>query len=277
MNNDKRQTTNEKPLISIITVVLNGKKHIAQTIESVINQKHDVIEYILIDGGSTDGTLDIISKYNNKIDKLISEPDAGIYDAMNKGLYVSTGTWVWFLNSDDYLDENVISKIVSQKEKMDSYDIIYGNLRRIGKKYSYIIKERNLLNLKKTISFNHPSTLTKRELLIDVGGFNTKYKINADYDMFLRLTSIMKNIHYINEVLTNMRHGGVSEKLGYTFRRIKERFLIDRVNVNITYAYKNLLIYTLPGFIKKVLRLIFEKIGFTSFVDLYFKKKYRTD
>ncbi|WP_346862596.1 glycosyltransferase family 2 protein [uncultured Draconibacterium sp.] len=114
-------------LISIITVVYNGEKHLEQTIQSVLNQTYPSVEYILIDGGSKDGTLDIIKKYDDKIAYWISEKDNGIYDAMNKGILAATGEWINFMNAGDtFANEDTIEKVFS-KSKYDDTDIIFGN------------------------------------------------------------------------------------------------------------------------------------------------------
>ena len=108
-----KATSPGAPLISIITAVLNGDKTLERTIQSVIDQDYKNIEYIIIDGGSTDGTLDIIKKYDHAIDYWMSEPDEGIYDAFNKGIQISSGEWIYFLGADDYfVDQNVLNTTV---------------------------------------------------------------------------------------------------------------------------------------------------------------------
>lgn len=115
----------KNPLITVVTVVLNAKEHIEQTIQSVINQTYSNIEYIIVDGGSTDGTLDIINKYKDKIAVIISEPDKGIFDAMNKGIDIATGEWINFMNAGDYFyTPDVLEKIF--KDKLIEEDFIYG-------------------------------------------------------------------------------------------------------------------------------------------------------
>ncbi len=120
-----------KPLMSIITVVFNGEKFLEQTIQSVINQTYKNIEYIIIDGGSTDGTLDIIKKYKDKIDYWASEKDEGIYDAMNKGIKVAKGKYLAFINADDWYEDNALNHVFSAYSQNQNIDFFYGNLNFI--------------------------------------------------------------------------------------------------------------------------------------------------
>jgi len=116
-----KKSSKSRPLVSIVTVVYNGEKYLEQTIRSVINQRYDNIEYIIIDGGSTDGTLDIVEKHEKMIDYWISEPDEGIFDAMNKGIKICRGELIGLINADDYYAPNAIERVVScyLKEKPD--------------------------------------------------------------------------------------------------------------------------------------------------------------
>ena len=113
-----KKSYDDKPMISIITVVFNGEKYLEQTIQSVINQTYDNVEYILIDGGSTDGTVDIIKKYGVQIDYWISESDSGIYDAWNKGLSLATGDIIGFCNADDFYEQTTLVKIEQSLKKI---------------------------------------------------------------------------------------------------------------------------------------------------------------
>ncbi|AZL54036.1 glycosyltransferase [Aliarcobacter skirrowii] len=121
-----KESSESKPLISIVTVVFNGVKYLEETIKSVINQKYNNIEYIIVDGGSNDGTIDIIKKYEDKIDYWLSEEDNGIYDAMNKGLEFASGDWIYFLGSDDKLISEGIQSMF--KVKRDKTSVYYGNV-----------------------------------------------------------------------------------------------------------------------------------------------------
>ena len=123
-----KKSYDDKPLVSIVTVVFNGEKYLEQTIQSVINQTYDNVEYIIIDGGSTDGTVDIIKNYEDRIDYWISEKDKGIYDAMNKGINLASGEWINFMNAGDiFYDEKVLNTIyINPKlfQEIDSFTLI---------------------------------------------------------------------------------------------------------------------------------------------------------
>jgi len=205
--------------ISIITSVCNAKMTIGDTIESVLSQTYKDIEYIIIDAASTDGSLDIIRRYEDKITIFISEKDDGIYDGLNKGMSLATGDVIGFLNSDDiFRDDKVISKIADAFEK-NSVDSIYGDLVYISKK-----DPSNIIRYWKSHDFNmkklqngwmppHPTFYVKRDIYDKYGIFNTDFKIAADYDLILRLLGRAKiSTYYIPEVLVKMRVGGESNK-----------------------------------------------------------------
>ena len=142
------------PKISIVTVCYNAEKDIEKTIHSVINQTYDNIEYIVIDGGSNDGTLSMINKYASKIDKIISEPDKGIYDAMNKGITLAKGDWINFMNAgDSYVDADVL-KLVSDNIN-NNCDIIYG-VKNIEEEFAYYyVKAKPIEMLNTEMPFCH--------------------------------------------------------------------------------------------------------------------------
>ena len=203
---------NNNPKVSIITVVLNGEKTIEQTILSVINQTYKNIEYIIIDGDSSDGTMDIVQKYSKYISLIISERDAGLYDAMNKGINHATGDIIGIINSDDWYEQDAVEKIV-QKMMLEDAELIHGDVRRIkedGK--SYISKPSNLREIVIYMPIYHPTVFIKRNIYTMKGGFDTQYEIAADYELLLRL--YYKNVEYtyIPEVIANFRENGISEK-----------------------------------------------------------------
>lgn len=208
----------QSPLVSIITVVLNNKKTVEDTIKNIINQSYEKIEYIIIDGGSTDGTLEIINEYKEKIDKLISEPDKGIFDAMNKGIKIAKGEVISFLNSDDlYAGYSVIKKVLSTMKKFD-VDSCYGDLIYVDRvNPSKRIRfwkagkfERN--NFKKGWMPPFPTFFVKKYIYEKYGLFNLDFPVVADYELMLRL--LYKNnisTAYIPEIVVKMRTGGISK------------------------------------------------------------------
>lgn len=175
-----------KPKISIITVSYNAVKTIEQTIYSVINQGYNNIEYIVIDGGSIDGTVDIIKKYENKIAYWVSEPDKGIYEAMNKGIDIATGAYIQFLGADDALvDNDIIEKIVY---KIQGVDIFSTNIFNINETLNIQAISNNCVSRDK-LKYDgkmipHPGMFCKRELFLQKK-FDVNYKIAADYDFLL--------------------------------------------------------------------------------------------
>lgn len=188
MNKEVDKLISNAPLISVITVVYNSVSTIEETIMSVINQTYSNIEYIVIDGGSTDGTVDIIKKYHEHISYWVSEPDKGIYDAMNKGIKVSTGEWGHFLNSGD-----VFIAVDAFKRMMDSYrvskeyaDVLYGD---IVCKYDFglfLSKPSSLRNFESFFPISHPATLVRIDILKRTL-FDISFKISADFKMLRQL------------------------------------------------------------------------------------------
>lgn len=206
--------------ISIITVVYNNSLTIADAIESVINQTYKEIEYIIIDGGSTDNTVEIIKSYGKRIDVLVSEKDKGIYDAMNKGILLASGDVIGILNSDDfYKDYNVIEDVMMFFNRNQNLDILYGNLVYVKQNDTAKVI-RNWISKKYYNSFfehanvpPHPSLFVKKSVYDKMGLFNLKFKIAADYEFMLR---VMKSGNlaclYLNRLIVCMRLGGESNK-----------------------------------------------------------------
>lgn len=198
----------DEPLVSIITVCLNSAKTIEQTIQSVVNQTYPNIEYIIIDGESTDRTLEIINKYRDKISKLVSEKDEGIYDAMNKGLTFATGNIIGIINSDDWYELDAVESVVNVFLK-DSYThVFYGNINVYDD--DNFLRTRfpsPLRELRTGMPIPHPSVFIIGKVY-KAYGFNTKYKIAADRDLLLRLYSQNYIFKYINKNIANFRVGG---------------------------------------------------------------------
>jgi len=205
--------------VSIITVVYNNEDTIKDAIESVLNQTYKNIEYIIIDGVSTDGTVEVIKSYGDKIDKFISEKDNGIYDAMNKGIKLASGDIVGILNSDDfYANNNIIEKVVKEFEdkKVDSVygDLVYVNAKDTNK----IVRYWKSKPYKKGLFTKgwhpaHPTFFVKKEIYDKYGIFNLDFKIAADYELMLRfLEKYQISNSYIPEIFVKMRLGGESNQ-----------------------------------------------------------------
>jgi glycosyltransferase involved in cell wall biosynthesis len=201
--------------VSIITVALNASETIEATIHSVLDQDYKDIEYIVVDGGSTDGTLDIINSYGNKIARVISEPDNGIYEAMNKGIKLSTGDIIATLNSDDvYTEHTVVSRIV-EFMKSNSLDAAYGDLVYIDKNSDDHITRFWRAGKYKKGAFSygwilpHPTFFCRKEVFERFGYFNDKLQVAADFELMLRFIEKHNiQVGYLPKVIVKMRKGG---------------------------------------------------------------------
>lgn len=203
--------------VSIITVVRNGEKTIKDTIESVLSQTYSDIEYILIDGCSTDKTVEIINGYEKQISKFISEPDEGIYDGLNKGVSLATGDVIAFLHSDDvYANETVISGIVNcfDNGTQGVYgDLVYTDKADVNKVFRYWKScDFSLSLLSKGWMPPHPTLFLRREVYQKYGTFDTSFKIAGDYDFMLRILKDNIVVKYLPQVVYKMRVGGESNR-----------------------------------------------------------------
>ncbi len=217
-----------KPKISIITVVFNGEKYIEKTVQSVVSQDYDNIEYIIIDGKSTDNTIKILEAYRNKIAVLISEKDKGIYDAMNKGQQAATGDLLWFLNGGDYIpNPDTVSKLLKNYQ---NEDVIYGQAGIVNEKNEFLGLRRLVVPPKLTWkSFRlgmvvcHQALLVKRTIsqLYDLN-----YQIAADIDWAIRTVKKAHFTKYVPIIVCYYLEGGFSDKK--RIESLKERWHIMR-------------------------------------------------
>lgn len=224
--------------ISVVTAVFNGEKTIGQAIESVLAQNYPAIESVVIDGASRDATLSILRPYRSRLGKLISEPDEGIYDALNKGIQHATGDVVGFLHADDlFEDEGVIGKVAAAFED-PNIDAVYGDLvyvrhDNIGRIIRYWKSGcYDQAALARGWMPPHPTFYVRRTVYEQLGGFDLRYQIAADYDTILRFLVVGKiRAAYIPEVLVRMRVGGISNRsLRTIFRKSKEDLRALRSN-----------------------------------------------
>jgi glycosyltransferase len=205
--------------VSIITVCHNSEATLESTIRSVLSQNYKDIEFIVVDGRSTDGTAAIIDKYRSRISKFVSEKDEGMYHAINKGISLASGEIVGILNSDDiYSDERIISRIVKEFE-VKKTDCIYGDLQYVARDNpNKIIRHWKSKPYNEKLFLNgwmppHPTFFVRRECYSRYGLFNTSFSISADYELMLRFLYKNKiSSSYIPEVLVKMSVGGISNK-----------------------------------------------------------------
>jgi glycosyltransferase len=222
--------------ISLITATYNSVNSIEDTINSVKSQDVENLEYIIIDGASTDGTLEIINQHKDVVTKLISEPDNGIYDALNKGIKNATGDIIGFLHSDDYFANNkILNEIQTTFEKRQN-DFLYGDLQYItSDNPPKILRywksgDFKFSNLKKGWMPPHPTIYFKKNLIDKIGFFDTSYSISADYDWIIRCLTLPEvKVAYIPKVLINMTTGGQSNKsLKNIIKKSREDYKIIR-------------------------------------------------
>lgn len=247
-----------KPLISVITVTFNSEKFLEDTIRSVIGQDYPNIEYIIIDGGSTDRTLEIIKKYEGNISQWISEPDSGLYDAMNKGIDLCHGELIGIINSDDYYETGVLSLVADAYVENPEHDVFHGNLMYLDENSQILNISKPKLNYNRIwdqMIFRHPTCFVKRSLYQRCGRFNLQYPITADYELFLRFYKMGAQFYYLDHVLAYMRKGG------YGDQRIREAIL-ERREIVIKHGltkfkayfdyYHNLFKFSYQNFFKKI-------------------------
>lgn len=216
----------KKYLLSIITVVKDDEKNISKTIKSIINQKKSNIEYIIIEGKSIDGTLNKIKKYKNKIDKIISQKDKGIYDAMNKGIKIAKGEIIVFCNSGDFFYKDSLSEIIKIFKK-DKYDFVFGTVVRNYTKSKILKHGFNFERIKYNFDFATSHTtgfFLKKKIYKMIGYYNTKFKISADYDLYFRLYKkrLKGGFTPKNLKIGNVASGGYSSKVSYFNHLIEE-------------------------------------------------------
>jgi len=217
--------------VSIITDVLNAKDTIGDAIRSVLTQTYKNIEYLVVDGRSTDGTIEVINKYQDRIAKIVSEPDGNHFEAMNKGLTLATGDIIAYLHADDvFASEKVIEKVISVFERTD-VDCVWGDLVYVSSK-----NPNRVVRYWKSCAYRdnlfalgwmppHPTFFVKKSVYEKYGYFKTNLPISADYELMLRFLH-KHNIsgYYLPEVLVRMRTGGLSNK---SIRNIIQKSIED--------------------------------------------------
>ncbi len=204
--------------VSVITVVYNAADTIEDTIKSVIEQDYDEIEHIVIDGGSTDDTMDVVNRYREHLAVVLSEPDDGIYDAMNKGIDIASGDIIGTLNADDwYADNGVIRKVVIAFNEDDKLDAVYGDIVFVTREKPY-----RLIRYWKSRPYNdglfkkgwmppHPTFFVKKEIYLRYGKYDVNLKIQSDFDLTMRFLAVNRiRTQYLPGIMVNMRIGGVT-------------------------------------------------------------------
>jgi glycosyltransferase involved in cell wall biosynthesis len=220
----------KKPVISIITIVYNGMDTLQKTIESIACQDYENIEYIIVDGNSNDGTVALIESYQSFVSKWISEPDDGLYDAMNKGLSLATGHYVWFINSgDEIYDSETVSKLVAGFGNQLP-DVVYGDTVMIDSAGNEIGERRlkppvqlSWRDFRNGMLVSHQSILVSTKI---ASSYNTNYRFSADYEWCLKALMTAAVVHNSNQVLSRFLDGGLTKQ--NIVPGLKERFDIMR-------------------------------------------------
>ncbi len=247
---------------SVITVCFNAVKTIERTIMSVLNQNYGDLEYIIIDGNSIDGTQNIIKKYETAIDKWISEPDRGIYDAMNKGINLATGDVISFLNADDWYEEDVISKINQYFEKQETDMVAGWEYFIIDEKPVAIITSRyDLSRPYLSNTCNQPSLFVKKKVFELIGGFNTELKYASDYEFVVRAWKRKTALLVVNDICTNFSAGGISNNEALYLSR-KESYEVAQSLLGEEYGTEINNLYSI-----KMEKLFYEDIFWKSIKD----------
>jgi len=208
----------EKSLkISIVTVCLNDEKNIGAALESIFTQTYPHLEIIIIDGGSTDGTLNIIHQYRERIAKIVSEKDQGIYDAMNKGIRLATGDIVYFLNADDrFVDDQVVSDIVQEFLRYPSVAVLYGKVQSYNPPGGYPINPRTYLSpVRNKVDIlihgiGHQRIFAKREIFDKTGPFDDRFRVYADLDWMLKAYRPGRRFQFMDRFFARYNTQGAS-------------------------------------------------------------------
>ena len=241
--------------ISIITVCYNSEKYIRSAIESVLNQTYKDIEYIVVDGGSKDTTLNIVKAYEPLFGgrmHWISEPDQGLYDAMNKGIKMSGGDVIGMLNSDDlFVNAEVIEEVISAFNNADDIEAVYADLYYVSQADTSTIARKWITGIQKPFRTGwhpaHPTLYIKKDVYDKYGLFNLRYKLASDFEIMLRFIDRYKiKMIYLNEVLVSMRLGGTTNKSisNVFFQNIEilRAFRENKISVNyLTYSFKRMI------------------------------------
>lgn len=206
---DALAATKDQPFVSVITVALNAAKTIERTIESVVAQVYPNLEYLVVDGGSADGTVDIIRSHQDSIVWWVSEPDRGISDAFNKGIAHARGEWVGILNADDWYEPEAIEKAMRHAE---GAAVVAGWQKMWHDDEPIEIVRPNVRLMAREMTVNHPTCFVRREMYQKYGVFDTKLRYAMDYEFMLRLFLAGERFEEVPTVIANMAFGGLSDK-----------------------------------------------------------------
>jgi len=239
--------------VSIITVSYNSARTIRETIESVLSQDYPNLEYLVVDGGSTDGTLSILREYADRITSWVSEKDQGMYDAMNKGIAMATGDVIGILNSDDtYMTKHVVSKMIQALTAAQA-DVVFADLILVDRyRPEKVLRYYDSSNFKPS-KFRygwmpaHPTVFIRKSIYDAVGPFATDYKIAADYEMLIRILAVHAASYcYVAKPIVRMRSGGASTA-GWSRNLILNQEIVRACRANGIQTNMGLLLLKIPA------------------------------
>ena len=273
----KKQGAADTPLVSIVTIVRNGEEHIRKTIESVLQQSYDPIEYIIIDGKSEDNTVSILREYDKKIDLWQSEPDDGISDAFNKGVRAARGDIIGLINCGDWYEDEAVQRVVDAFSVNQEVGVVCGTLqfwKRENRQYCCPSAPR-LLEREMTVT--HPTCFIRSVLYRRFGLYSTDYRLAMDYELLLRFKRQGVQFLSLEDVLANMQHDGTSEEnwKNALQETHKARAALLENSFFTGHGYYLFLVA------KRQLRIVLEKFGWNGFIRVYrsrlaLVKKYKT-
>jgi glycosyltransferase involved in cell wall biosynthesis len=253
-----KKSSDSKPLVSIITVIFNGEKKIEKTIRSVLNQSYDNIEYIIIDGASTDKTLDIIKKYKKDIDYWVSESDNGIFFAMNKGIKLAKGDLVGLIHVGSIYNNDACKKAVKLYMDKKNLGIIAGSAKWKTLPNRCGIRSKIKPISPKNSSILHETLFIPLKIYKKIGLYNTNYRISADYDFIAKIIKKYNiPIHYSDDIFVQyLEDWNISGSSKNQFKKIIEHFKIKKQYVSFIFAIKSFFIKFIKINIVRLLRLI---------------------
>lgn len=227
--------------ISVVTIVRNGELEIEATILSVIRDKPDWLEYIVVDGASMDGTLQVIEKYSKFIDCFVSEADSGIYDAMNKGVSLARGRCIGLLNSGDTYERGALESVAEWLGQVDvKYFVLAGGVRMVdslGFQREVFVPDEDVLKKRfKIMPLNHPAMFVSRTVYSDISLYDDNRRVSADYGFTLKILEHGVRVYFMPMVLVKMATGGVSDSARTLFVRLNECFSIRREYKSFSYC-----------------------------------------
>lgn len=262
----------ESPLLSVVTPVYNAADTLEATIRSVVSQSGANVEYLIVDGGSTDGTLDLIGRHDESVDYWMSGPDEGIYDAMNRGIARCRGVLVGILNADDVYHPDALSQVLRAHEHVPEADVIHGDLRiemeGLAPQHYSGPDPLTTEAFRHGMPLNHPATFVRREAYEQYGLFDTRYRLAADAELMLRFLTSGARFHHIPAVLTHMEAGGASMQRACEARReVHDAFC--RIDPPIQDRLLSFLDVLLKCIVTKVHRGLHRRSATRSVLQLY--------